>query len=106
MEDQKLKVGYADNKSSSITNEVYKLDPSFKSSAKQLSQQQKKSLQQSSNTSDIMNKPESSSRSSSGMNEEQLLDVLLTLQVIQVINIQLKDFGFKISITHFSSFFP
>src|SRR5687768_17104751 len=100
MEDQKLKVGYADNKSSAITNEVYKLDPSFKSSAQQLSQQQKKSLQQSSNTSDVMNKPESSSRSS-GMNEEQLLDVLLTLQVI---NIQLKDFGFKTSITHFSSF--
>jgi hypothetical protein len=75
MEDQKLKVGYADNKSSSITNEVYKLDPSFKSSAQQLSQHQKKS--------DVVTKPESSSRSS-GMNEEQLLEVLLTLKVINI----------------------
>ncbi|CAG8694400.1 9395_t:CDS:10 [Rhizophagus irregularis] len=50
MEGQKLKVGYADNKSSTITNEVYRLNPSFKSSAQQLSQQQQKLLQQSSNS--------------------------------------------------------
>jgi hypothetical protein len=81
MEGQKLKVGYADNKSSSITNEVYRLNPSFKSSAQQLSQQQQKLLQQSSNSSDIIKSECSSSSRSSGMNEDQLLDVLLTLQV-------------------------
>ncbi|CAI2176870.1 227_t:CDS:2 [Funneliformis geosporum] len=68
MEDQRLMVGYADNKPPSTTNEVYRLDPSFKTSAQQLSQQQQRLLS---------DKPESSS----GMNEVQLLDVLLTLQL-------------------------
>ncbi|CAB4486872.1 hypothetical protein RhiirA5_503750 [Rhizophagus irregularis] len=81
MEGQKLKVGYADNKSSTITNEVYRLNPSFKSSAQQLSQQQQKLLQQSSNSDSDKSECSSSSSRSSGMNEEQLLDVLLTLQL-------------------------
>ncbi|GBB87751.1 hypothetical protein RclHR1_14230005 [Rhizophagus clarus] len=79
MEGQKLKVGYADNISSSITNEVYRLNPSFKSSAQQLSQQQQKLLQSSNSHNNI--KSECSSSRSSGMSEEQLLDVLLTLQL-------------------------
>ncbi|CAG8600215.1 3678_t:CDS:2 [Funneliformis mosseae] len=77
MKEQRLIVGYADNKPPSTANEVYRLDPSFKTSAQQLSQQQRSLLQQL----PTPLKSSDKSDSSSGMNEVQLLDVLLTLQL-------------------------